>query len=248
MESLVCRPSSSCLCSARMNAWLLFLPGYLATSVERLRLVQSCWSAHEALLVVLAIDRREAYCFLNSAIDSSVTRKAFGVGLALSHPNSTNRRTDLVLHSSWRAASAIVLVSPFARARSSCAKRWNPSYDTSSLQPFRRGCQRQATLSTTRLAHTCPGRDGTMLVLAACGAPDHDSQRSSHFGNPSTIELVIHSLPHRFFRISRLRNFSTQHIEPQWFTANCFYCSTYGARFPPASRFWGRRRQAGFNR
>jgi len=31
------------------------------------------WSAHEALLVVLAIDRRETYRLLNSAIDSSVT-------------------------------------------------------------------------------------------------------------------------------------------------------------------------------
>jgi hypothetical protein len=89
------------------------------------------WSAHEALLVVLAIDTRETYRFLNSAIDSSVTRKAFEAWLALSQSNSTNRRTDLVLHSSWRAASAMVLVSPFARARSSCAKRWNPSYDTS---------------------------------------------------------------------------------------------------------------------
>src|SRR5271157_4324869 len=89
------------------------------------------WSAHEALLVVFAIDTRETYRFLNSAIDSSVTRKAFEAWLALSHSNSTNRRTDLVLHSSWRAASAMVLVSPIARARSSCAKRWNPSYDTS---------------------------------------------------------------------------------------------------------------------
>src|SRR5271166_3881638 len=114
-----------------MNAWLLLLPDCLATSIGRLHLLQSRWSAHEALLVVLAIDKRETYRFLNSAIDSSVTRKAFGVGLALSHPNSTNRRIDLLLHSSWRAASLIVLVSPFARARSSCAKRWNPSYDTS---------------------------------------------------------------------------------------------------------------------
>ena len=89
------------------------------------------WSAHEALSVVRAIDRRETYRFLNSAIDSSVTRKALGVGLALSHSNSTNRRTDLVLHSSSRAASAMVLVSPYARARSSCAKRWNPLYGTS---------------------------------------------------------------------------------------------------------------------
>src|SRR5271167_1624491 len=115
-----------------MNTWLLFLPGCLATSIGRLHLLQSRWSAHEALLVVLAIDRREIYRFLNSAIDSSVTRKALGVGLALSHSNSTNRRIVLVLHSSWRAASLMVLVSPFARARSSCAKRWNPSYDTSS--------------------------------------------------------------------------------------------------------------------
>ena len=85
------------------------------------------WSAHEAPLVVLAIDRRETYCFLNSAIDSSVTRKVLEVWLALSHSNSTNRRTDLVLHSSFRAASAMVLVPSFARARSSCAKRWNAS-------------------------------------------------------------------------------------------------------------------------
>ena len=55
------------------------------------------WSAHEALLVVLAIDTRETYHFLNSAIDSSVTRKAFGVGLALSHSNSPNCCTNLVL-------------------------------------------------------------------------------------------------------------------------------------------------------
>src|SRR5208337_4807595 len=122
---------SSCLCSARMNAWLLFLPDCPATSIGRLHLLQMFWSAHEALLVVLAIDTRETYRFLNSAIDSSVTRKAFEAWLALSHSNSTNRRTDLVLHSSWRAASATVLVSPLARARSTCAKRWNPSYDTS---------------------------------------------------------------------------------------------------------------------
>src|SRR5208282_1937200 len=31
--------SSSCLCSARMNTWLLFLPGCLATSIERLHLL-----------------------------------------------------------------------------------------------------------------------------------------------------------------------------------------------------------------
>src|SRR5208337_1258790 len=106
-----------------MNAWLLFLPGWIATSIERSRLLQMFRSAHEALLVILAIDRRETYRFLNAAIDSSVTRKALGVGLALSHPNSTNLRTDLVLHSSCRAASAMVLVSPFARARSLCARR-----------------------------------------------------------------------------------------------------------------------------
>ena len=86
-------------------------------------------------MVVLAIDRRETYRFLNSAIDSSVTRKAFGVGLALSHSNSTNRRIDPVLHSSRRAASAMVLVSPFARARSSCAKRWNCLYRAISTHP-----------------------------------------------------------------------------------------------------------------
>src|SRR5271157_1732175 len=110
-----------------MNAWLLFLPDCLAISIGRLHLLQMFWSAHEAPLVVLAIDRRETYCFLNSAIDSSVTRKVLEVGLALSHSNSTNLRTDLVLHSSFRAASAMVLVPSFARARSSCAKRWNPS-------------------------------------------------------------------------------------------------------------------------
>src|SRR5271167_241813 len=115
-----------------MNAWLLFLPVCVATSIGRLHLLQVFWSAHEALLVVLAIDKRETYRLLNSAIDSSVTRKAPEVCPALSHANSTNRRTDLVLHSSWRAASAMVLVPSFARARSSCAKRWNPSYDASS--------------------------------------------------------------------------------------------------------------------
>src|SRR5271167_3907070 len=113
--------SSCCICSARMNAWLLFLPDCLAISIGRLHLLQMFWSAHEALLVVLAIDRRETYRFLNSAIDSSVTRKVLEVWLALSHSNSTNRRTDLVLHSSWRAASAMVLVPSFARARSSRA-------------------------------------------------------------------------------------------------------------------------------
>jgi hypothetical protein len=39
-------------------------------------------SDDEALLLILAIDRRETYPFLNSAIESSVTRKAFGVGVA----------------------------------------------------------------------------------------------------------------------------------------------------------------------
>ncbi len=46
--------------------------------------------ANERLAVLLS---------LNSVIDSSVARKALGVGLALSHSRSTNRRTDLVLHS-----------------------------------------------------------------------------------------------------------------------------------------------------
>src|SRR5208283_3875811 len=115
-----------------MNAWLLFLPDCPATSSGTLHLLQMFWSAHEALLVVLAIDTRETYRFLNSAIDSSVTRGAFEARLAVSHSNSTNRRTDLVLHSSFRAVSAMVLVPSFARARSSCAKRWNPSFDTTS--------------------------------------------------------------------------------------------------------------------
>jgi hypothetical protein len=109
--------------------------------------------------VVLAIDRRETYRLLNSAIDSSVTRKAFGVGLALSHSNSTNRRTDLVLHSSRRAASAMVLVSPFARARSLCAKRWNPSYDTSSPATL------PSTLPTT--GNSLDNTARTMFALAS---------------------------------------------------------------------------------
>ena len=76
-----------------MNAWLLFLPGCLATSIGRLHLLQMFWSAHEALLVVLAIDRRETYRFLNSAIDSSVTRKAFGVWSG-SEPFQFNQSPD----------------------------------------------------------------------------------------------------------------------------------------------------------
>jgi hypothetical protein len=91
------KQSSSCRRSARMNAWPLFFFGCPATSIWRLHLLQILWSADEALLLVLAIDRRETYRFLNSAIESPVTRKAFGVGLALSHSNSTNRWTDLVL-------------------------------------------------------------------------------------------------------------------------------------------------------
>src|SRR5271165_1822659 len=114
------------------------------------------WSAHEALLVVLAIDTRETYRFLNSAIDSSVTRGAFEARLAVSHSNSTNRRTDLVLHSSFRAVSAMVLVPSFARARSSCAKRWNPSFDTTSPATVPSTLQRWATLPTTRLARCLP--------------------------------------------------------------------------------------------
>src|SRR5271166_6430372 len=139
-----------------MNAWLLFLPGCLATSIGRLHLLQSLWSAHEALLVVLAIDTRETYRFLNSAIDSSVTRRAFEARLAVSHSNSTNRRTDLVLQSSFRAVSAMVLVPSFARARSSCAKRWNPSFDTTSPATVPSTLQRWATLPTTRLARCLP--------------------------------------------------------------------------------------------
>ena len=68
------KQSSSRRCSARMNAWLLSLPDRLATSSGRLHLLQVFWSAQEAPLVVLAIDTRETYRFLNSAIDSSVTR------------------------------------------------------------------------------------------------------------------------------------------------------------------------------
>jgi hypothetical protein len=109
--------------------------------------------------VVLAIDRRETYRLLNSAIDSSVTRKAFGVGLALSHSNSTNRRTDLVLHSSRRAASAMVLVSLFARARSLCAKRWNRSYDASSPATV------PSTLPTT--GNSLDNTARTMFALAS---------------------------------------------------------------------------------
>src|SRR5271166_7123089 len=117
------------------------------------------WSAHEALLVVLAIDTRETYRFLNSAIDSSVTRRAFEARLAVSHSNSTNRRTDLVLQSSWRAASAMVLVPPFARARSLCAKRWNPSYDTSNPPMF------PSTLPTT--GNSLDNTARTMFALAS---------------------------------------------------------------------------------
>jgi len=153
------KQSSSCLCSARMNAWLLFLPGRPATSIERLHLLQVFWSAHEAPFVVLAIDRRERYCFLNSAIDSSVTRKALEVWLALSHSNSTNRRTDLVLQSSWRAASAMVLEPSFARARSSRAKRWNASYDTSNPATV------PSMLPTT--GNFLDNRARTMLALAS---------------------------------------------------------------------------------
>jgi len=47
--------SSSCRCSVQMNAWLLFLPGWLAISIARLHLLQSRWSAHEALSVVLRL-------------------------------------------------------------------------------------------------------------------------------------------------------------------------------------------------
>src|SRR5271166_4604523 len=121
------------------------------------------WSAHEALLVVLAIDTRETYRFLNSAIDSSVTRRAFEARLAVSHSNSTNRRTDLVLQSSWRAASAMVLVSPWARARSSCAKRWNPLIRHQ--QPCNRSVDvaNDGQLSRQHGSHdVCLGLDGTI--------------------------------------------------------------------------------------
>jgi hypothetical protein len=62
--------------------------------------VQKALSAHEALLIVLAMDTRETYRFWNSAIDSFVTRTSFTTDLALSHPDSTSRRIELVLHSS----------------------------------------------------------------------------------------------------------------------------------------------------
>jgi hypothetical protein len=78
--------------------------------------LQKFLSAHDLLLIALAIETSETYCFLNSAMDSSVIRNILGAGLGLSHPNATNRRMDLVLHSSWRAVSARVLVSP-ARTR-----------------------------------------------------------------------------------------------------------------------------------
>ena len=54
-----CTQSSSCICSARMNAWLLFSPDCQAISIGGLHLLQMFWSAHEAPLVALAIDRRE---------------------------------------------------------------------------------------------------------------------------------------------------------------------------------------------
>src|SRR5271166_2863322 len=139
------------------------------------------WSAHEALLVVLAIDTRETYRFLNSAIDSSVTRRAFEARLAVSHSNSTNRRTDLVLHSSWRAASAMVLVPSSARACSSCAKRWNPSFDTTSPATV------PSTLPTTgnfsdnmartilALASTEPYRPRATIVKQTCLGEDRSA-------------------------------------------------------------------------
>jgi len=167
-----------------MNAWLFFLPGRPATSNERLHLLQRFWSAHEALLVVLAIDRRETYRFLNAAIDSSVTRKALGVGLALSHSNSTNRRTDLVLHSSCRAASAMVLVCPFARARSSCAKRWNPSYDTSNPATV------PSTLPTTGNSPDNTAR--TMFALTATEAyhPRATIAKRTYLGNDRSAGFI----------------------------------------------------------
>jgi hypothetical protein len=53
------KQNSSCRCSARMNAWLPFCRDCPATSIGTLHLLQMFWSAQEALLVVLAIDRRE---------------------------------------------------------------------------------------------------------------------------------------------------------------------------------------------
>ena len=167
-----------------MNAWLLFLPGWLATSIGRLRLLQMFRSAHEAPLVILAIDRRETYRFLNAAIDSSVTRKAFGVGVALSHSNSTNRRTDLVSHSSWCAASAMVLVPPFARALSSCAKRWNPSYDTSSPATV------PSTLPTTGNSLDYTAR--TMFALASTEPyqPPATIAKRTYLGNDRSAGFI----------------------------------------------------------
>jgi hypothetical protein len=146
-----------------MNAWLVFLPDCLATSIGRLHLLQVFWSAHEALLLVLAIDRRETYRFLNSAIDSSVTRKVLEVWLVLSHSNSINRRTDLVLHSSWRAASAMVLVPSFVRAGSSCAKRWNPSSRHHNPRNRSVDVANDRQLSRQQGSHdVCLGLDGTI--------------------------------------------------------------------------------------
>ena len=79
-----------------MNAWLLRWFGCFATSIGRLHLVQKFLSAHDLLLIALAIETSETYWFLNSAMDSSVIRNILGAGLGLSHPNSTNRRMDLV--------------------------------------------------------------------------------------------------------------------------------------------------------
>jgi hypothetical protein len=129
--------------------------------------LQIFWGAHEALLVVLAIDRRETYRFLNSAIDSFVTRTAPEVCLALSHSNSTNRRTDPVLHSRRRAASAMVLVSPFARARSSCAKRWNPSRDTSN----------PATVPSTLPTTDTPLDNTARTIFALASTPEKCESR-----------------------------------------------------------------------
>src|SRR5208337_3357374 len=62
-----------------------------------------------------------------------------------------------------------------------------------------------------------------------------------------TLRLVTPPPPSRFFRISRLRNFSLQHIEPQWFTAKFFHCHIYRLGFPLTSTLWGRKRQAGYS-
>src|SRR5271166_2408396 len=229
-----------------MNAWLLFLPGWPATSIGRLDLLQRCWSAHEALLVILAIDRRETYRFLNSLIDSSVTRKALGVGLDLSHSNSTNRRTDLVLQSSWRAASAMVLVSPWARARSSSAKRWNPSYDTSSPATVPSTSPTTRQLSRRHGSHdVCLGLDGSMPSTRRVQLARSRLPAIFHFGDPYIIQLVTSPLPLDSLESVDYQTFSCNILSPNGLHLTAFTATLTGHVFPLASPFLERRRQAG---